>query len=134
MTGDFPEATRQVYAAYAEHVIENYLAGFAANVILMEYSENSAAELLKQHYRRNESADTDFQKAIRYNIALGRQKVTDGILPLVDTLKEAIVEARGNWSAIKWAAGQLEGGGIIEGERLEKIVDGIRKRLNNRKE
>jgi len=127
--GNIPLSIKKNYIRYGEHKQRVLMAGFAAEANIFSYTGIHFPELVKSFYKGNESAESDFKKAIEFNVALGRQEESDGILPLAKAFNKALREVRGHWELINWTAKQIEGGGIIEGIRLERLMVEIQKRL-----
>lgn len=133
MVSDLSPEERQWYIQMAEPKLAFYLAGCAAEAFHLEYKPKDTTKMLKLFYRSDKSPNNDIQQAIELNVALGKQKRSDGVLPLVDAFNEALCEVEEQWELIIWTAKQMEEDGVIEGVRLDRLIDEIQKRLNKTK-
>lgn len=140
VSSNIPDIEKRRALHYAESKIIFFMAGLAAEFLMMEDEKLEVMPVLKRFYRcdANREKGSDFAKAIDLNVALGRQKPEDGVAPLKDYFLKALKILREynrdpRRGLLNWVADQIGGGGIIVGERLEELITGMREYMDNNK-
>lgn len=113
--------------------IRTLLAGIAAETIFMRADQIDGALIrtLTIFYKKDKKeANSDLNKAIAYNTVISSQTKEEGALPLLDLFEETVKDVKTYWDEVLTVSAILEKEKIIEGDKLQNLIDDIYERLN----
>ena len=129
INSDLSEEFKAIQIANTRRVIKYCLAGMACEIINMELSFSCEMAIiceraiLKYYKKDKKDKNSDLSKAVAFNVAIGGQQQIDDPLPLLGLLKEAVNQIALHWNKVTEVATKLEKEKIIEGYKLEAIIE-----------
>lgn len=122
INSDLPAKFIEAEKHRARKEIRYLLAGYACELILVNWDGNFKELLPVVYKREGKYKDSDMSLAIAYNIAIGGQTQEDGVLPLISYLEDTIKVMGQYWDKIIEIATILQNDKVINEDKLEALT------------
>ena len=122
LNSDLPHELKDEYRANILREIKYLLAGIAGET--QQNQTQDYKKVLTTFYRsEKKDSNSDLSKAILYNTAIGEQKQKEGALPLLNSLKGAVLDVSTHWDKVIHVAQLLQSKRAISGDDLKRLVE-----------
>lgn len=123
LSSDIPDKHKDFLIQNIKGEIKFSLSGGAAEIINMCLTDRIPVFLSRTYKLDKKDSNSDINKAIIYNVALGNQTLEEGTTPLIELMKETIQELSPFWNDIENIATILDTQKRIEGCELVDLID-----------